>query len=121
MLSLSRIASHVPNLAGAKVPHPCSAQLETSSPAETPQRPIGRRRTEQMDASNDLSDSGITVLGNVGSTLVENVRRYAQSSATNRLRYQRQTELEWNGDCDAVFDHFETVSWQSICVISLLC
>jgi len=63
-----------------------------------------------MDASNDLNDSGITVLGNVASNLVENVRRHAHSSATKRRRYQRQTELEWNGDCDAVFDYFETVS-----------
>lgn len=74
-----------------------------------------------MDASNNLNDSGIAMLGNVGSTLIKNVRRYAQSSATKQRRYQRQTELEWNGDCDAVLDYFETVSWQKSCVMSLLC
>ncbi len=70
-----------------------------------------RGRNEQMDASNNLKDSGIAVLGNIDSTIIENVRRYAQSSTTKRRRYQRQTELEWNDDCDAVFDYFETVSW----------
>lgn len=73
-----------------------------------------------MEASNNLNHSGITVLGNVTSTLVENVRRHACSSATERRRYQRQTELEWNDDCDAVFDYFESVSCQTIWVMSLL-
>lgn len=65
-----------------------------------------------MDVSQVLKDTGIAVMGHIDSDLVENVSKYSQSSTTKQWRYQRQTELEWNGDCDAVFDLFETVSRQ---------
>ncbi len=65
-----------------------------------------------MDVSQVLKDSGIAVVGNIDSKLIENVSKYSQSSATKQWQYQRQTELEWNGDCDAIFDNFETVSRQ---------
>ncbi len=104
---------HVPNLEGIEVPHHSSALSETSLPrTKTPQRPNKRRRKEQMDVSQVLKDSGIAVVGNIDSKLIENVSKYSQSSATKQWQYQRQTELEWNGDCDAIFDNFETVSRQ---------
>lgn len=65
-----------------------------------------------MDISKALEDSGIAVVGHIESKLIENVSKYSQSSATKQKRYQRQTEMEWNGDCDAVFNYFETVSRQ---------
>ena len=98
---------------GGKCPHHISAESETClPPAKIPQRLIERSRNEQMDASDKLKNSGIVVLGNIDATLVEKVRTYAQTSTTKRSRYQRQTELEWNGDCSAVLEYFEKVSWQ---------
>lgn len=65
-----------------------------------------------MDVSQALEESGIAVVGHIDSKLIETVSKYSQSSATKQSRYQRQTELEWNSDCDALFDSFETVSRQ---------
>lgn len=109
----SAIGRHVPNLGGIQVPHHSSALLEAGLPqTKTPQRPNKPRREEEMDVSQVLKDSGIAVVGHMDSKLIENVSKYSQSSATKQSRYQRQTELEWNGDCGALFDNFETVSRQ---------
>ncbi len=63
-----------------------------------------------MNPAKVLRDSGIVVLGDVDPALIQRVRTYSESPNTKQSRYQRQTELEWNGDCDAVFEFFETVS-----------
>jgi len=41
-----------------------------------------------MDVSQVLKDSGIAVVGNIDSKLIENVSKYSQSSATKQWRYQ---------------------------------
>ncbi len=110
MLDLSSIAVHVPSLAVGKVPHHRSAEPETwLSPTRTPRTLMERSTNEQMDPSDVLKKSGTVVLGNIDPKVVENVRTHCKSPNTKRSRYQRQTELEWNDDCDAVFEYFETV------------
>ncbi len=107
---LTGIAVHVPTSAVGKVPHHSSAEPETwLSSTTTPQTLMERSSNEQMDPSDVLRKSGIVVLGNIDTKLVETVRIHCTSPNTKRSRYQRQTELEWNGDCDAVFEYFETV------------
>ena len=65
-----------------------------------------------MDPSSTLRDLGIVVLGYIDLALIKRVRTYSESPSTTRSPHQRQTELQWNGDCDAVFEYFETVSSQ---------
>jgi len=68
-----------------------------------------RSSNGQMDPSDVLRKSGIVVLDNIDPKLVETVRTHCKLPDTKRSQYQRQTELEWNGDCDAVLEYFETV------------
>lgn len=58
--------------------------------------------------------SGIVVLGNIDPKLVQKVRIHCISPNTKQSRYQRQTELEWNGDCDPIVEYFETVSHREL-------
>jgi len=97
-----------------ELPHPIISALSATRLAQknTFHRLNRPRGKEHMDVSQVLKDTGIAVMGHIDSDLVENVSKYSQSSTTKQWRYQRQTELEWNGDCDAVFDLFETVSRQ---------
>lgn len=100
----------MPILAGEGVPHYSSAESETRLATKvTPQMPIEQGLSEHMDYSDTLNDSGILVLGSIDPGLVEKVRTHCESPNTKRSRYQRQTELEWNGDCDAVFECFDKV------------
>jgi hypothetical protein len=62
-----------------------------------------------MDTSDELQRLGITSVGEIDSTLIDNVRAHLGKPAVKR-RLIRQTELEWNADCDAVFAYFEKVS-----------
>lgn len=103
-------AYHVPNLTGAELPHHRSAQSRCPLSAVTPPRLAERSLNDHMDPSSVLRDLGIIVLGHVDPALVERVRTHSESLSTTQSRYQRQTELQWNGDCDAVFEYFETVS-----------
>ncbi len=60
---------------------------------------------------DDLSESGVAVVGNIDSELVEKLKAQIASPDVMQ-RLNRQTELVWNSDCDAVVSDFETVSSQ---------
>ncbi len=109
-VGLMMTACHVPSLSCAELLHHRIALSRCLLPAETPQRQIERGLSDQMNPAKVLRDSGIVVLGDVDPALIQRVRTYSESPNTKQSRYQRQTELEWNGDCDAVFEFFETVS-----------
>ena len=109
-VGLMMTACHVPSLSCAELPHPRIALSRCLLPAETTPRLIERGLSDQMDPAKVLRDSGIVVLGDVDPALIQRVRTYSESPNTKQSRYQRQTQLEWNGDCDAVFEYFETVS-----------
>ena len=62
-----------------------------------------------MNSDNDLKHSGLVVVGTVDSKLIENVAAHLYSKVVAR-RIHRQTQLQWNDDCDAVVSYFENVS-----------
>lgn len=109
------IAVRVRPLAVGELPHSRSAEPETwLSPTTTLQKLTERSPIQQMEPSDVLKKSGIVVLGNIDPNLVQKVRIHCVSPNTKRSRYQRQTELEWNGDCDAIVEYFETVSHREL-------
>lgn len=55
------------------------------------------------------SASGLRQSEKSNPTLIDNVRKHLEKSACKR-RLIRQSEVEWNHDCDAVFAYFEEVS-----------
>jgi hypothetical protein len=58
---------------------------------------------------DDLSESSVAVVGTIDLELVEKLK--AQIASPNvKQRLNRQTELVWNTDCDAVVSDFETIS-----------
>ncbi len=60
---------------------------------------------------DDLSESGVAVVGTIDAELVEKLKAQIASPDVKQ-RLNRQTELMWNSDCDAVVSYFETVSNQ---------
>lgn len=58
-------------------------------------------------ADDELSEFGVATVGEIDSKLVKKARL---GSLDVLQRLVRQTELEWNSDCDAVVRDFETVS-----------
>lgn len=60
-----------------------------------------------LTIDKELSDSGIAMVGEIDSMLIEIL---ALAKPGILLRGIRQTVLEWNGDCDAIINDFEIVS-----------
>ena len=63
-----------------------------------------------MEPNDGLKPSGIAVLDKIEQALIENLRQYYDSPNPWQRQYQRQTELEWQFDCEAVFRYFEQAS-----------
>lgn len=72
-----------------------------------------------MDMSSDLQRFGIASIGEIDAILIENVRKHLEQPVRKR-RLTRQTELEWNADCDAVFAYFVRVSQHHMLSVSIL-
>jgi len=55
----------------------------------------------------EISEFGVATVGTIDSQLVNKLE---VGSLDVKHRYLRQTELEWNSECDAVESAFQTVS-----------
>ncbi|QSS63455.1 hypothetical protein I7I51_00513 [Histoplasma capsulatum] len=65
----------------------------------------------QNNLDSDLSRFGFVVVGKISSKLIEKLQTHLQSKKVSRIVH-RHSQLEWNSDCDAIFNDFETVSWK---------
>lgn len=95
-----------PRLHRAQLPRRKTAKYSTQ-PLVRAQR-IDRRRGKSMDLSAELRENGFVRSGELQSQSIAALRD--AESLTIRGRTGRQTELEWNSDCEAVITDFEEVS-----------
>ncbi|EDN08858.1 predicted protein [Histoplasma mississippiense (nom. inval.)] len=61
----------------------------------------------QNNLDSDLSRFGFVVVGKISSKLIEKLQTHLQSKKVSRIVH-RHSQLEWNSDCDAIFNDFET-------------
>lgn len=74
--------------------------------------------SNKQSPDDDLSETGVAVVGTIDSELIEKLK--AQIAIPDvKERPNRQTELVWNSNCDAVVSDFETVGNQheDICIV----
>ena len=70
------------------------------------------RTDDKRTIDDELTDSGVAILGNIDLELVGTVEAQLEFPDVKQ-RHHRQTELRWNSACDAIVRDFESVSLQS--------
>jgi hypothetical protein len=78
-----------------------------------------KRIDDERIVDDELTDSGIAIVGDVNLELVGKVKAQLEFPDIKK-RHHRQTELQWNSVCSAVIRDFETVSEKARIYIPVL-
>lgn len=66
--------------------------------------------SENFGLDKDLEVSGIVVAGHIGDKLVSDVQQELEKKRDTIQQRDRQIQLHWNAECDAVMFYFDIVS-----------